>query len=454
MLNLFLYLLLANISATEEPRTYYISATGNDSKDGTTKQTAWKSLKKINDLNLNKGDRVLLEGGVIFEGSIRLDEEDAGGFIGSYGTGRPIIYAGNETGVYVYNAGSVTISDLVLVGKGVGVNKGSGIHFYADKSSASLSDIEIKNCEVKGFHSYGILVQGDKDSKCGYANVKISGCVTVENGEAGIGSLAAYPSIAHKNFSVKDCIAHDNRGIATKTDNHSGNGIVLSGVDSFLIERCEAYENGIDCGSTGGGPVGIWVWNATNGIIQNSVSHNNHSGASPHDGGGFDIDGGSSNCIIRKCTSYSNEGAGYLVCEFGSSNPFKNNRVENNSSTNDGLKNGYGAITISGGSADYPVTTTIIRRNKIIIEKKNVVNNIPAAIFFNNNFCKGVKIEENEFEVKPGTRVLRTAENLTSEQVTFKKNTFLTSSKFLIHCDKCNADQDSDYWKNLLTALK
>lgn len=440
---------------TQTSTTYYISSTGNDNNDGTSIKTAWKSISKVNQLQLKKGDRVLLEGGMIFEGNIRLDEKDADGIsIGNYGTGKPIIFAGKEAGIFIHNRAGVTLFNLSVVGRGVGTNTGSGIHFYADKSSPDLKDIDIRDCDVKGFQLYGILIQSDKDSTCGYRNVRITRCVTTENGEAGIGSLASYPSIPHFNFNVKDCVAHNNRGIQSKTDSHSGNGIVLSGVDSFTVDRCEAYENGEDCRSVAGGPVGIWVWNCRNGVIQNSVSHNNHSGTCPHDGGGFDIDGGSSNCVIRRCTSYSNEGAGYLVCEFGSPQPFKNNKVESNSSRNDGLKNGYGAITISGAGAAYPVTSTVIRKNKIIVENKGVVNGKPSAIYINNSDCRDILIEANDFEIMRGTLVLRTDSLFTSSQIGFRNNNYITDgNKFPVECRKCK-DAKATNWNEILTARK
>jgi len=458
LLYLLCFLLVAS-PANQEPHTYYLSAAGDDSNDGISKKTAWKSIAKLNTIQLQKGDRVLFEGGMIFEGAIRLDENDAGDPVarvsfGSYGQGKAMIFAGTETGMFIHNTGGLSIANLSFIGKGVGVNKGSGIHFYADTSSTKLKEIDITDCDAKGFQSYGILIQSDKDSTCGYSNVRITRCVVTENGEAGIGSLAPYPSITHRNFNVRDCIAHNNRGNIAKTNSHTGSGIVLSGVDSFTIDRCEAFENGADCRSVGGGPVGIWVWNSRNGFIQNSVSHNNHSGTSPHDGGGFDIDGGSSNCVIRRCTSYSNEGAGYLVCEFGSPNPFKNNKVENNSSRNDGLKNGYGAITISGAGAGYPVTSTVIRKNKIIVDNKNVVNGTPSAIYLNNSDCHDIRIEENEFEVMRGTKVLRSDTLFTTTQLRFTNNTFLVDgNKFPVDCKKC-IDATAINWKDLLTARK
>ena len=53
-----------------EPRTlltsYYISPTGSDSYNGTSSTTPWKSITKINAVNLEPGDKVLFQGGATF----------------------------------------------------------------------------------------------------------------------------------------------------------------------------------------------------------------------------------------------------------------------------------------------------------------------------------------------------------------------------------------------------
>ena len=53
-----------------EPRrmlaTYYISPTGLDSNAGTSAAAPWKSIARINQRDLNAGDRVLLQGGATF----------------------------------------------------------------------------------------------------------------------------------------------------------------------------------------------------------------------------------------------------------------------------------------------------------------------------------------------------------------------------------------------------
>src|SRR6266704_2134725 len=46
--------------------TYYVSASGNDSADGRTTQTAWKTIARVNAKNFDPGDRVLFQGGKTF----------------------------------------------------------------------------------------------------------------------------------------------------------------------------------------------------------------------------------------------------------------------------------------------------------------------------------------------------------------------------------------------------
>src|SRR5690349_17841176 len=54
-----------------EPRqflaaTYYVSPTGNDSADGKSPATAWKTIARVNNNDFNAGDRVLFQGGKTF----------------------------------------------------------------------------------------------------------------------------------------------------------------------------------------------------------------------------------------------------------------------------------------------------------------------------------------------------------------------------------------------------
>ncbi|MCB0854732.1 MAG: T9SS type A sorting domain-containing protein, partial [Bacteroidetes bacterium] len=152
----------------------------------------------------------------------------------------------------------------------------------------------------------------------------------------------------HKNVYISHVKAFHNYGEIGKTQSHTGNGIVVGNTDSVLIEFCEAYENGKDNSFHGGGPVGIWLWDCNQSIIQFSESHHNHTN-SKTDGGGFDLDGGCTNCSLQYNYSHNNDGAGYLIAEYSGARPLINNEIHHNISVNDGLKNNYGGVFLWRG---------------------------------------------------------------------------------------------------------
>ena len=370
---------------TGQEKNYYVSKSGDDSRDGLSMQTAWRSLDKISDFDFNPGDSLMLEGGVEFKGTINLASDDNGSpgkpvVVTSYGNKKATIAAGDGEGLQANNTSFIRIVSLKFEGSGVSSNKGNGIHFFANDSLKSPSDIEVIDCDVRGFKTFGIgFGANDNISYKGYRNVRIIHCNVSENGQAGISSYGSYLGFQHAHFYISNCKVFENRGIPSRTESHTGNGIVMAMIDDLLIEQCEAYRNGADNRCTAGGPVGIWVWMCKNAVIQYCVSHDNYAGLTK-DGGGFDIDGGASNCTLQYNYSYNNEGAGYLLAEYGAVFPYTNNIVRFNISFNDGRKNGYGGISIWGAGKEYRVTNTYIYNNTIYLDDRNIVNGRPAGI--------------------------------------------------------------------------
>ncbi|MDO4583463.1 MAG: right-handed parallel beta-helix repeat-containing protein [Planctomycetia bacterium] len=75
--------------------TYYVSPTGDDSQAGTSPQSAWQSLAKVNKAEIVPGDRVLFERGGIWRGILRPASGEKGNpvYYGAYGKGeKPTIY--------------------------------------------------------------------------------------------------------------------------------------------------------------------------------------------------------------------------------------------------------------------------------------------------------------------------------------------------------------------------
>ncbi|MCB0836723.1 MAG: hypothetical protein KDD99_08700, partial [Bacteroidetes bacterium] len=133
-------LLLAHICINLSPdilmsKTYYIRPSGNDNHTGTSPQTAWKSIEKVNQTRLNPGDSILFEGGKTFFGNLIIGDyghqlEKAPVYIGSFGKQKAIIRAGKGNGIYVFNTGGIHIEDLEIRGDGREKNLQHGIIFY------------------------------------------------------------------------------------------------------------------------------------------------------------------------------------------------------------------------------------------------------------------------------------------------------------------------------------
>lgn len=92
--------------------TYYVSTVrGSDSYDGLSAEKPWYSLGKINDLDLDPGDQVLLERGSVFEnGYLQFDKDDQGSaeapiLIGAYGEGNKPLLNTNGNGIWYQNYG-------------------------------------------------------------------------------------------------------------------------------------------------------------------------------------------------------------------------------------------------------------------------------------------------------------------------------------------------------------
>ena len=87
-----LSLLLCLFSIIASATDYYVSSTGNDSANGLSSSTPWKSISKVNSefSNLNPGDRILFKRGDVFYGTIKVEKSGTASSpitLSSYGTG-------------------------------------------------------------------------------------------------------------------------------------------------------------------------------------------------------------------------------------------------------------------------------------------------------------------------------------------------------------------------------
>lgn len=236
-------LLLLFLFSKAQNKTYYISLSGSDANNGTSQATPWQTLEKLNSMELEPGDQILLQGGQVFNGTINLTAADSGSpdnpvTITSYGTERAMIYS-NATALHALNAGGIKITNLVFKGNN---SDHHGLYFLITRSDSDLDYIYIDNVEVSEFGNRGIAIGADGTDK-GFNHVTVLRSKFHHNGVAGLETFGHFPIFSHTDLTIAYCKFFDNLG-TLNTLAPSGNGLIVSGFDGGLVEYCESYNNG------------------------------------------------------------------------------------------------------------------------------------------------------------------------------------------------------------------
>ncbi|HYO10643.1 MAG TPA: right-handed parallel beta-helix repeat-containing protein [Tepidisphaeraceae bacterium] len=309
-----------------------------------------------------------LPNGIVF------DDTDSGStidpvIVGSYGAGKATIAAGDGIGFWGGNVAGVRIMNLNFVGswnsvEGTGGNVGVGVEYANTRSDNSkLEFVTVEKCDISGFQWAGIRV-GGWAAKSGYRLALFTDSIVRGNGDVGITSRGEFDRdstlYANEKVFVARCKVYSNSGIPDKGQN-TGSGILLSDTFMGTAERCVAHHNGALNTSEAGGPIGIWAFDSSKITLHYSESYSNKTGSS-RDGAGFDFDSGVTQSVMQNNYSHDNDGAGYLLGQFTGGRAWGRNIVRNNISQNDGRKNSYGGITLSGAPGPYNV---VIEHNTV-----------------------------------------------------------------------------------------
>jgi hypothetical protein len=363
---------LLSASATE----WFVSPSGNDSADGRSEAHAWKTLARANrhleEHGLHAGDAIRLRGGAVFEGSLIVDRagggtEDSPARITTFGRGRAVIQPGLATGVLIRETGGISVSGLRLkAGKN---GHGDGIRCDRNQEATNrISNITIRDCEAVGFAWHGIMVDASQHRR-GFDRVQIEDCITRGNRYAGImvygGNQIGRTERPHTRVTIERCVASGNAGDPDQLGQHSGSGILVDGVDEGAVRNCVAFENGAECRTERGGPVGIWAHASSHLVIERCESYRNRSCL--RDGGGFDLDAGCEDSVLRWNYSHENHGAGFLVYTYtGAAYADRGCRVYGNISWHDGAPgSGYAGIQI-GSETGCRIADLVVANNTII----------------------------------------------------------------------------------------
>ena len=314
-------------------KNYYVSSKGSDNNSGASSSQPWQTITKLSSAHFYPGDSILFNGGDTLSGIIYVTAQDSGTdaypvVFSSYGNSRATINGGTGAAFYGYNAGGFTIQNINFIGSGAGSNTNSGIVFYTDTSNGhKFNHISINNSDISGFGQCGIIIGSYHSSYPGYQGIRITNVNVSSVGQKGIFlyDFAGQSSslYGHKNLYIGHC-----------TVMYSGiEGILVSGVDSGLVEYCHVGYTGYN---TNKGDAGIWAYSANNITFQYCIS--DHATTTGSDGEGFDLDGGTQNCVVQYCYAYQNYACGFMHCDYPDSRQNYNNIIRYCISENDGRK--------------------------------------------------------------------------------------------------------------------
>lgn len=365
--------------------TYYVDPVGGlDTNNGTSTGTPWKTMSKLNGRTFAAGDSILFKGGTTISGEFDIDDSGTSGSpitIGSYGTGRATVNAGNGNGIHWVNSAYIVVKDLVIYGSGVSTNRGSGVRIENNlgnnnrKTYVRVDNVTAYNFGFNAaspgngdcFNGNGIYVGGNHASqKSGFSDVQITNCTAYNNQWCGIAVSGAWQSnpstYCNTNVIIRNCVTYDNEGNSAYTGNWSGSGIFVNDTDTGTIERCVSYSNGANNpAGAPGGPYGIWLHSSKNVTIQYNESYDNTSAGA--DGGAWDFDAGCINCTLQYNYSHNNK-AGLLIYVYPDAPWYNDNLTARyNIFENDGNTGAYAQVHLMNDGTTDTITNVHIYNN-------------------------------------------------------------------------------------------
>lgn len=288
--------------ASEGTRYYVDAERGRDAAGGTSERAAWRTLGKVNAHRFAPGDQILLKRGSTF--TQPLVPQGSGAptapiTIGAYGEGpRPVIDGrGLGPGLSLVDQEGWVVQDLALTSPGQ-----VGLFIHSTKSRRSF--FRLTNLEV--YRAWdgiriGRMKEGEAVDAAYLHDVVVEGCVVHDVSNTGIAVLGNYGPLTlprHTNVVVRHCVVY----------NCGWDGIVMFCTSGGLITDCVAH----DCGYAADGRYGIWTWWADHIVIQRCEAYR-VSTPGTKDGGGFDLDWGTADCVVQYCYAHDNDGPGFAV---------------------------------------------------------------------------------------------------------------------------------------------
>ncbi len=295
-------------SAAAKGNTYYVdSLKGDDSLDGKSIKTAWKTIDKVNAETFAPGSKVMLKAGGVYPGTVSpkgsgTPEELS--VITSYGTGpKPRV-----NGVLLHNVECWEVRDLDISGGYIGV--------YVQLVEFGVArNIRLRNLDIHDINGgttgdTGGIICSNSGEKTIFDGLLIEECNIKHADRNGI-LISDYPNATDKHRSINVVVRGNN------LNDIGGDGIFILACKGALIERNVVRYAHQRVGREPGerACAGIWPHRCENTLIQfNEVSHTAVGGKTIWDSEGFDDDLSCVGSIFQYNYSHDNLGGFLLVC--------------------------------------------------------------------------------------------------------------------------------------------
>lgn len=456
---LFFFLVFLCVGCAPDTSCYYLDAVnGNDNNNGHSEQAAWKSLSKLQSLQLKPGDRILLKRGDTYSGELEISGQGTSDnriYVEAYGEGSKPCIVGNDSSLYavrIHNSDYVTFRDIEIVNTGkerkpfrTGLKieaSDYGVSHNIIVDGIDIRDVNGSLVKTEGGGSGILIVNGGKEVISMFDSLTIQNCC-IRRCSRNAMIWSAYSDRRNWHPS-KHTVVRNNL-----IEEVPGDGIVPIGCDSTLIEynvmrNCPAILPDTEAAA------GIWPWSCDNTIIRfNEVSDHK----APWDAQGFDSDWNCTNTVIEYNYSHDNEGGMVLICNSGEVSEPSNigNRgtiVRYNISINDGIRTRLTRVGTFSPNIHLagPVKNTTICNNILHVNKKPEGKVDRSMMTFDSwgGFSDSTLVKDNIFYTAESTTFNFTE----STNNTFDGNYYL--GKFTVKPEDANARYLSEAYQKIV----
>jgi hypothetical protein len=378
-------LILEELEERFVPSAYYVSPSGDDTLDGHTPATAWRTIARVNAHTYAPGDNINFQGGATFGGSLRFYPPGSGTannpiIVTSYGGGRATISSDDQEAVLFYGGSGYEISQLNLVGSGVGNNSADGLAIVNDRGTV-IQHFVVDQVDISGYGSNGLTISA-VGNNTQIQNIRVTH-VTLHDNYEGFHSGSEIPSAQRiVGLYIGDSEAYQNVQA----------GITLFNVNSGVVERSLIHNNGF----SGGDTYSLSAWNSSQITFQYNESWNTID-PNGEDGEGFLLGGGVTDSVMQYNYSHDNAGYGFLLWSKSPYGPNVGNSVRYNVSENDTRLIPWASSVAVAGS----VSNAEIYNNTFYIGP--TADDLPRAGMTTNDWVgSAVHFRNNIFQVAPG----------------------------------------------------